>query len=300
MESVCFVGIDIKVIAWDAQDDCAVAEDWLEVPPAVDANNVEDYVFGRFGEPVDVAVGTTAGFGELVLGWVFPPRTLERVDLPSEGLEMMVVPFVRFPDGTRRELFEYSAELHREFAELVATIDPDASISNDPAPIECDERLEDEHLVLFDADRDKAEQQIAGWLRRMITEGWTYLILEVVDTGRYVQFLAHDGSWLRGEVVGNRYLQDHEPLSSDEYRALCDVGWNEPHDSGDDCGNFWVDWGDEDDSAPEVAASMVAMVSDRDVREAARFAAAALCDVFCVRGAAQVAVTSGPASHAGD
>ena len=35
----------------------AVAEDWLEVPPAVDAQNVEDYVLGRFGEPVDVAVG---------------------------------------------------------------------------------------------------------------------------------------------------------------------------------------------------------------------------------------------------
>ena len=55
VESVSFVGIDIKVIAWDEQSECAVAEDWLEVPPAVEAHNVEDYVVGRFGEPVDVA-----------------------------------------------------------------------------------------------------------------------------------------------------------------------------------------------------------------------------------------------------
>ena len=45
------------------------------------------------------------------MGWVFPAATLDQLDLPSEGLEMMVVPFVRFPDGSRRELFEYTAEL---------------------------------------------------------------------------------------------------------------------------------------------------------------------------------------------
>ena len=61
MESVSFVGIDIKVIAWDDREGCAVAEDWLDVPPAVDEHNVEDYVFGRVGEPVDVARQRVAG-----------------------------------------------------------------------------------------------------------------------------------------------------------------------------------------------------------------------------------------------
>ena len=301
MESVSFVGIDIKVIAWDAHDDRAVAEDWLEVPPAVDAHNVEDYVFGRFGEPVDVAVGRTDRFGEIVVGWVFPQRALARLELPSEGLEMMVVPFVRFPDGTRRELFEYTAELHKEFAALVERIDPAGAIGNDPAPVETDDRLEHEHLELFDAERESTELQIAGWLRRMITEGWTYLIMEVADTGRYVQFLTHDGSWVRGEVVGDRYLEHHESMSPAEHRALCDIGWNAPG-GDDDCGNYWVDWCDDDvdDTSAATPASMIAMVSDRDVREAARFAAAALCEVFGVDLAGQVSVTTGPASHSDD
>jgi hypothetical protein len=294
MESVSFVGIDIKVIAWDDDHARAVAEDWLQVPPAVDAHNVEHYVVGRFGEPVDVAMARTDGFGELVMGWVFPSSGLDGVELPSDGLVMMVVPFVRFPDGTRRELFEYTAELNSEFAALVTSIDPGAEVLGGPTPVETGGRLETEQLRLFGAQREDVELQVAGWLRRMLADGWTYLILEVAGTGRYVQFLTHEGSWLRGEAVGDRYLEGHDPLSPDERRRLVDLGWNPPGDDPDECGNFWVDWG-HDDADPHRFGS-VDDVTDGDIEEAARFAAATLCEVFGPVGVDQVDVMAGPAS----
>ncbi len=301
MESVSFVGIDIKVIAWDGRVSAAVAEDWLEVPPAVDANNVEDYVFGRFGEPVDVAVGRTDEFGEIVMGWVFPAGTLDQLDLPSEGMEMMVVPFVRFPDGSRRELFEYTAELNTEFAALAASLHPDGPPVGDVAPIEARDRLEHERLELFSGDPEDVELQLGGWLRRMLVDGWTYLIIEVSGTGRYVQFLTHDGSWLRGEVVGDRHLGGHDPLSADECERLSDMGWIAPNDDEDDCGNYWVDWGEEGDpDRPDRVSEDSLPVSDRDVDEAARFAATALCEVFGPLDVAGVDVVAGHASHAED
>jgi hypothetical protein len=293
VESVSFVGIDIKIIAWDESNSCAMAEDWLEVPPAVDAHNVEDYVVGRFGEPVDVAMGRTDGFGEIVMGWVFPSAALDRVELPSDGLAMMVVPFVRFPDGSRRELFEYAAELNSEFAALAASVEPGVVISTDLVPVDARGRLETERLQLVGSEREDLELQIGGWLRRMLAEGWTYLILEKIGTGRYVQFLTHEGSWLRGEAVGDRYLQGHAPISPDEHQRLCDLGWNPPEDEPGGCGNYWVDWG-HDDEDPHRTGS-VDDVTDRDVGEAARFAAAALCEVFGPISVDRVDVMAGPA-----
>lgn len=299
MESVLFVGIDIKVVAWDEHGLRAVAEDWLEVPPAVDASRVEQYVMARFGDPVDVAMGRTDRFGELVLGWVFPSSTLEPLGLPADGLEMMVVPYVRFPDGTRRELFEYNAELHHEFSALAALLDPGAAPVGDQAPAEQRGRLDEEQLALIGPEREQVEEQVGGWLRRMLAEGWTYLILEVPDTGRYVQFLTHDGDWLRGEVVGNRYLGGHELLDDDEHRRLVDLGWNEPGDTPEDCGNYWLDWGNTSDE-DELAYAFDDRVTDRDVDEAARFAAATLCEVFGPLHVDDVDVVSGTASSTSD
>jgi hypothetical protein len=307
VESVRFVGIDLKVIAWDEHDGCAVAEDWLEVPPAVDATNVEQYVLGRFGDPTDVAVGTTDEFGELVMGWVFPSTALSALELPSEGLELMVVPFVRFRDGSRRELFEYTAELEREFTALVGPLDAGSTGLGERPPSETRTRLEQEHLSLWSAELELVEEQLAGWLRRMVREGWTYLIIEVADTGRYVQYLSHDGDWLRGEVVGDRYLPDDQQLSTHELRSLADIGWNAPGEHGDPSGNHWVEWGDGDDLADELAddrdeppAGPLRELAERDLLEAARFGAAAVVGVFDLGRPDRAEVSTGHASHAGD
>ena len=215
---------------------------------------------------------------------------------------MMVVPFVRFPDGTRQELFEYNAELHREFAALVGGLDPDLDVLGAVVPAESTGRLEDERPTLVGTEREQLELQVGGWLRRMLVEGWTYLILEVSHSGRYVQFLTHDGAWLRGEAVGPRYLEGHPPLTDDEHESLCALGWNPPDSHGDDCGNYWVDWGEEVDDVDQgpgwfdapgriggshpsdddrrraldgpAADRSIDRVSSRDIDEAGRFAAA--------------------------
>jgi hypothetical protein len=127
----------------------------------------------------------------------------------------------------------------------------------------------------------------------MLAEGWTYLILEISGTGRYVQFLTHEGSWLRGEAVGDRYLADHDLLSPDEHQRLRDLGWNPPGDESDECGNHWVDWGHDDDD-PHRSGSYDD-VSDADIEEAARFAAATLCEVFGPLHVDDVDVMAGPA-----
>ena len=135
----------------------------------------------------------------------------------------------------------------------------------------------------------------------MLVDGWTYLIVEVSGTGRYVQFLTHDGSWLRGEVVGDRHLGGHDPLSAHERERLSDMGWIAPDDRDDDCGNFWVDWGEEGDpDRPDRVSDDSLPVSDRDVDEAARFAATALCEVFGPLDLDGVDVVAGHASHTED
>ncbi len=314
MESVSFVGIDIKVIAWNEGESAAVAEDWLAVPPPVDAHNVERYVIGRFGEPVDIALGSTDVYGEILMGWVFPSAALRDLGLPSDGLEMMVVPFVRFPDGTRRELFEYNAELNREFAGLVESIgtgsgrpgtspsDGDAGAAGtatsvgtgtlDPgelAPVEHRSRLEDERLTLAGTSHDLIELQLGGWLRRMLLEGWSYLIVQLGHDGRYVQFLTHDGSWLRCEAVGDRYLGE-APLSRTERDALASLGWDDPSPDPDGCGNHSMDLGEVDGR----------VVTDAEITRAASIAATTLCEVFGPVRTEKVEIMVGHASTIDD
>ena len=120
-------------------------------------------------------------------------------------------------------------------------------------------------------------------------------------TGRYVQFLTHDGSWLRGEVVGDRHLGGHDPLSADEQQRLSDIGWNPPGDHGDDCGNFWVDWGEEPGDLGAGAGPMTAPrcpTATSTRRPGSPQRRCARCSARCeVDG---VDVVAGHASHADD
>lgn len=294
VESVVVVGIDLKVIAWDGRSDREVARNWLAVPAGVDPAEVEHYVMERFGDPDDVAVTSHDEFGDLVVGWVFPGDTLGEFDLPDEDLELMVVPFVRFPDGGRCELATYNAVLHREFSELVGLLDPDHAPLDEHPATETRGRLDQEHLRLVSADREQLELQLGGWFRRLLADGDTYLVIEVTGTGRYVQFVTRDDTWLRGEVVGNRYLAGLAMLDPDQHQRLVDIGWNPPGDRGDESGNYWVEWGDEEFDDP--VGARPEPLCERDVAEAARFAAAALCDVFFLSSPVAAEVSAGPAS----
>lgn len=294
MDSVTFVGIDIKVIAREIASRGEVAENWLEVPASIDTAEVEDFVVEHFGEPLDLEVESRNDDGEVVRGWVFPTVSPGLVAAPADGIEMIVVPFVRFPDGTRRELFDYMAELDREFRKLAVGIDPQARIPGTPAHCRPTTLLADEHIEIYSTDPDLLTLQIAGWIRRAIREGHTYLVFDLAATGRYVQFVTNDGTPLRGEVSGDRHLGSGQRLSTEEHAGLIAAGWFGPGSCNDDSGNYWVEWGKPRHT--EFADYLVRSRPD----EAAQIASATLWSVFGVKDPSEIEVTAGPAWQDGD
>ena len=185
--------IEIKVVAWDPTTARPVAEDWLDVPSSVGPHDVEAYLVGRLGprrhEPDgSIEVGPA--------GWHFDADALADVGLPSGDLQLLAVPFVRFPDGRRLELSEYHAVIGRHFRELIMSIDPGVGPLGS-APGERSGRLEDEHLAIATTIESDVELQVGGWLRRLISDGRTYLVIDLPVSGRYVQFVTQDGDWMR-------------------------------------------------------------------------------------------------------
>ena len=280
-------GIEIKVVAWDPSGSMPVAENWLDIPGVLGPDNVEDYVIERFGTPCPL-VDDEALRDRLPPGWLFDGDALAGVGLPSGDLLMVAVPFVRFPDGRRLELSEYRAQLGHHFRDLVATIDPSVEVG--AAPDERPTRLHDEHLSIATTSAADIELQVGGWLRRMVRERSTYLVIDIPDSGRYVQFVTEDGDWLRAEAVGDRYLGGHPPLSTHERRGLRDLGWNAPDEDDEHGGNYWLEWNvADDDTGLDSARHPVswigpeadqATVPDAALADAARLAAMTLCDVF--------------------
>lgn len=289
--------VEIKVVSCGPGRD-ASTEHWIEVPDALDPGSVEDFVIDRFGEPSDVALRSAGALGEVVRGWVYPADAgiLQLAELspvaPTD--EILIVPFVRFDDGSRRELFTYASELNHAFAEAIAPLGAPQLDCEQLAPGEASSRLAQERAWLV-GDESLLELQIAGWLRRMVEEQWTFLILDAPATGRYVQFLVHGGDWLRGEAVGDRYLDGHPPLTHRERSLLSSVGWNEPFIGSDSSGNHWFEW-IADLSAASGPEDPACRVEDDDVLDAAHMAARTLTDVFTSLRMHDIEVHTGPAS----
>lgn len=243
------IAVDLKVVAQHPHTGRPIHEQWVELPSALGPSSVEQYVFTRVGDPLDVAMTCVDGVGETIGGWVFAPGTpLERLTgtgddtaavchLADPTMQLLVIPFVRFPDGHRRELYAHAIELNRAFAGVVgdANLDPEVL-----APEDRRGRLADESPRLVDTEPELFELQLAGWLRRLIDEAATYLVLDVPATGRYVQFMTEDASHLVAEVVGDRHLVGYDLLTRRERRALRDLGWSAPTEEGGNRTREWV------------------------------------------------------------
>lgn len=301
MDLVKIDAIEIKVVAWDPRASLPVAEEWLEVPPAVGPDNVEAYLLGRFGQPCGVDSRRPDGGPT---GWYFQGDQLATLGLPGGDLQLLAVPFVRFPGGRRLELSEYHAALGRHFRDLVASLDPAIGCLG-TAPAELAGRLDEEHLSIASTDESDIELQVGGWLRRMITEGHTYLVIDLPDSGRYVQFVTEQGDWLRAEAVGDRYLGGHPPLADAERAVLAELGWNEPDDDEEDGGNFWLEWSVSDDGFDPLDAARHpvswedatpddTLLGDDAVADAARLAATTLCQAFGPLELAALVTQTGP------
>lgn len=295
MDSVSFICIDIRITTRDASSGGEVSHEWVEMPGCLDASDIEDYVIDFFGEPLDLEVDSNSSSGEVVRGWVFPHRHSGARGSNSDGMETIVVPFVRFPDGSRRELFDYAAELDSEFRALVQSIAPGAVVPGQPAPSGPGPRLENELLQLCSSDIELIELQISGWLARAVSDGHTYLVFDLAETGRYVQFVTFEPRVLRGEVVGDQHLGGHTPLSVEERQRIRDIGWKDPAACSRRCGNYWSAWFFDPFTSVKFQAA-----HDVNITEAAHYAARTLCRVFGVTERTDVEVTVGSARRNGD
>jgi hypothetical protein len=291
--------VEIEVVTCDAEGAVGAARHWVPVPDSVDPTEVEAFVVDRFGEPTDVALADAGALGAVVHGWVYPAAAgilqLAEVTGAAREASVLLVPFLRLPDGSRRQLFAHALELNHAFAGAVAPLWSGTIELDQLPPADRVRRLADEPCRFAGVRRDLVELQLRGWLTRMVEEGWTYLIVELPGTGRYVQFLTHDGDWLRGEAVGDRYLGGHAPLSDVERQALADAGWHAPLTRSDTSGNHWFEWiaalgGPVGPDEPP------GRLGAADVADAARVATRTLLDAFGPIRADRVEVRTGTAS----
>lgn len=258
MDSSRAAAVELSLVVWDERAAEAVDQRHVDAPPGLDVDGVRWFVEQRFG-PVrgtvhvaEVAAEEHAGSAPSI-GWTLPIEAVPELAREHPGASLVAVPFGRGPDGALLEMPGGAG------------------------------RLADARPRLRTASRAGITFQVGGWLDRMLSEGHTFLLLEVGDHARYAQFATHDGSWLRGEVVGAVQVPD-SPLSPSEEAAILDVGWHPPDDqpgSGAGGVNFWMEWGDPAAGEPV------------DVQDAAELAAATLCVAFEVRSPSQVRVETG-------
>lgn len=94
----------------------------------------------------------------------------------------------------------------------------------------------------------------------------SHLVIEVLGTGRYLQ-LATCGDLLRGESVGERYLERGNELDEDDLAWMRAHGWNDPDRSG----NHWHHWSTSETLAAATAA-VVTLHRVHGVRSPSRLA----------------------------
>ena len=293
MEADRIVAVEVEAVAWDRRAGTAIEHRRVEVPEDLDPRQLREHLEARFGPSTGTVNTEDEAFGDIVVGWLFPADALADLGMDHPDATLLAVPFVRFGNGVRRELTIYNAELQARFAELARSLSPEASELLDPEPSSstllegaggpgAGSRLATEELRLYHSDPEGVRLEMSGWLRRMLAEGYTYLVIEVGDRGRYLQFITHDGSWLRGEVVGPANLEGCPPLDEVEQLGIDASGWNPP-DESDGVGNHWLEWGD-----PEIGEPV-------DPDEAARAAALTLVGAFGPFTPDQVRITTGSA-----
>jgi hypothetical protein len=298
MDADRIVAVEVEAVAWDRRAATAIEQRRIEVPEDLDVHAVRAHLEERFGPSTGTVNTEDEAFGDIVVGWLFASEGLAELDMEHPDATLLAVPYVRFANGVRRELTIYNAELQARFADLARSLAPDGSPPwSTPAEPSDEQLLEgrsperghlaQEELRLYHSDREGVRLELEGWLRRLVTEGHTFLVIEVGDRGRYLQFVTHDGTWLRGEVVGPSNLEGLPPLDDLELLAIHASGWNEP-DEGSGIGNFWYEWGDPDVGEPV------------DVEHAAHLAALTMDSAFGPISADSVQVTTGPSRPPAD
>lgn len=168
----------------------------------------------------------------------------------------------------------HSLSVVGESIETMTLRPPDPDDSDTYDSVERVALASDPALGLSHTHAEPLARELVRILTGLIDDQHTFFIVELAGTGRFVQFIACDGDWLRGESVGNRYLDEAHLLSTSEQSELELLGWNPPETDTGDSGNYWRMW------------------DPPDVLDAAQLAALTLGRVHHLTAADQVLLTA--------
>jgi hypothetical protein len=120
----------------DFSADATVGSRLVPCPPEVQPANLESFVRQMFGDPSDNGLANIDQFKGLMIGWIFPPEALQRLDPDAEASwELVVVPVIE-QDGTLVRFFLAEARLREEFRAFYANNKLDHYAEITPPPIE--------------------------------------------------------------------------------------------------------------------------------------------------------------------
>ena len=113
--------IALKITAVKAGTGAPLGEPrWQVCPEDVDPDTLLSWLEQTFGKPVELVLTQTEVNPALPVGWFFKAVRAE-ADLPSEQLELMVIPFISVGDGSQVAMFAYQAEQKAAFMNLTST-----------------------------------------------------------------------------------------------------------------------------------------------------------------------------------
>jgi hypothetical protein len=86
------------------------------------------------------------------------------------------------------------------------------------------------------------EAEVAESIHLLAIKDDRYICLTCRKTKRYVQFISLDSGSIRGEVVGNHFLDQKHQLSASTCRQLGQLGWKSPGPAETADKNHWFLW----------------------------------------------------------
>jgi len=102
----------------------------IDCPLDVAPDTLLSFLTERFGEPTEVALTATEKNPRIAIGWFF--RQLNTATRASDGVELMIIPFISLEDGSSVAMFLHQAEQLECFEALAKDQHLDLTVIDQP------------------------------------------------------------------------------------------------------------------------------------------------------------------------
>jgi hypothetical protein len=156
---------------YDFSTNATMGSRLVPCPSEVQPANLESFVRQMFGDPSDRGLANVDQFKGLMIGWIFPPEALQRLDPDADASwELVVVPVIE-QEGRLVRLFVAEARLREEFRRFYADGKIDRYTEITPPPIE----YQGPRLELL-GEEDGAPFMHGGFEKpKSIESGWQFV-----------------------------------------------------------------------------------------------------------------------------